>query len=173
MSRTRIHNLAISLDGFATREPQSTEAPFGHAGQRLHDWMFGTRFWARQGAPGGAADAGGSAGVDHAFAERHGIGFGAEIMGANKFGPRAGRTIRTGRAGGGRHGVQRGRGVLGLGLLLRPHHRNRGAAPGLHPARRLDLAPHALTVDARPRRTQPVADPDGAVGTWLRSEPPV
>jgi len=54
MSRTRIHNLAISLDGFATREPQSTEAPFGHAGQRLHDWMFGTRFWARQGAPGGA-----------------------------------------------------------------------------------------------------------------------
>ena len=66
MSRTRIHNLAISLDGFATREPQSTEAPFGHAGQRLHDWMFGTRFWARQGAPGGAADAGGSAGVDHA-----------------------------------------------------------------------------------------------------------
>ncbi len=23
MSRTRIHNLAISLDGFATREPQS------------------------------------------------------------------------------------------------------------------------------------------------------
>ncbi len=87
MSRTRIHNLAISLDGFATREPQSTEAPFGHAGQRLHDWMFGTRFWARQGAPGGAADAGGSAGVDHAFAERHGIGFGAEIMGANKFGP--------------------------------------------------------------------------------------
>jgi hypothetical protein len=87
MSRTRIHNLAISLDGFATREPQSTEAPFGHAGQRLHDWMFGTRFWARQGAPGGAADAGGSAGGDHAFAERHGIGFGAEIMGANKFGP--------------------------------------------------------------------------------------
>ena len=64
MSRARIHNLAISLDGFATREPQSTEAPFGHAGQRLHDWMFGTRFWARQGAPGGAADAGGSAGVD-------------------------------------------------------------------------------------------------------------
>jgi NADPH:quinone reductase-like Zn-dependent oxidoreductase len=40
MSRTRIHNLAISLDGFATREPQSTEAPFGHAGQRLHDLAF-------------------------------------------------------------------------------------------------------------------------------------
>ena len=39
--------------------------------------MFGTRFW----------DAGGTAGVDDAFAERHGYGIGAEIMGANKFGP--------------------------------------------------------------------------------------
>ena len=77
MSLTRIHNLSISLDGFATGEPQSAEAPFGHAGERLHEWMFGTRFW----------DAGGSAGVDDAFAERHSHGIGAEIMGANKFGP--------------------------------------------------------------------------------------
>ena len=58
MSRTRIHNLSISLDGFATGEPQSADAPFGHAGERLHQWMFGTRFW----------DAGGTAGVDDAFA---------------------------------------------------------------------------------------------------------
>ena len=36
--------------------------------------------------------------------------------------------------------VQRGRGDLGVGLLLRPLHRNRGAAPGLHPALRLDMA---------------------------------
>ena len=77
MSLTRIHNLSISLDGFATGEPQSADAPFGHAGERLHEWMFGTRFW----------DAGGTAGVDDAFAERHGYGIGAEIMGANKFGP--------------------------------------------------------------------------------------
>jgi dihydrofolate reductase len=77
MSLTRIHNLAISLDGYATGEPQSKEAPFGHAGERLHEWMFATRFW----------EEGGSTGVDNAFAERHGVGFGAEIMGANKFGP--------------------------------------------------------------------------------------
>jgi len=87
MSRTRIHNLSISLDGFATGEPQSAEAPFGHAGERLHDWMFRTRFWALAGAPAGVAEVGGSEGVDHAYAERHGIGIGAEIMGANKFGP--------------------------------------------------------------------------------------
>ncbi len=77
MSQTRVHNLSISLDGFATGEPQSAEAPFGHAGQRLHTWMFATRFWAE----------GGTTGVDHAFAERHGVGIGAEIMGAGKFGP--------------------------------------------------------------------------------------
>ena len=82
MSRTRIHNFAISLDGFATGEPQSAEAPFGHAGERLHQWMFATRFWAEM--TGGT---GGSSGVDDAFAERHSTGFGAEIMGANKFGP--------------------------------------------------------------------------------------
>lgn len=78
MSLTRIHNLSISLDGFATGEPQSAEAPFGHAGQRLHEWMFRTRFWDAEG---------GASGVDDAFAERHGVGIGAEIMGAHKFGP--------------------------------------------------------------------------------------
>lgn len=76
-SLTRVHNLSVSLDGFATGEPQSEQAPFGHAGQRLHEWMFATRFW----------DAAGTVGVDNAFAERHGPGIGAEIMGANKFGP--------------------------------------------------------------------------------------
>ena len=77
MSRTRVHNFAISLDGFGTGEPQSLEAPFGHAGHRLHEWMFRTSFW----------KAGGTSGVDDAFAVRHGYGIGAEIMGANKFGP--------------------------------------------------------------------------------------
>jgi dihydrofolate reductase len=77
MPRTRIHNLSVSLDGFATGEPQSLEAPFGHAGERLHQWMFATRFWKD----------GGTTGVDDAFAQRQGSGVGAEIMGANKFGP--------------------------------------------------------------------------------------
>ena len=77
MSLARIHNFSISLDGFATGEPQSLEAPFGHAGQRLHQWMMRTRYW----------DASGTDGVDNAFAERHGPGIGAEIMGSNKFGP--------------------------------------------------------------------------------------
>jgi dihydrofolate reductase len=77
MSRVRVHNFSISLDGFGTGDGQSLEAPFGHAGQRLHAWMFATRFW----------DDAGTAGVDDAFAERHEPGIGAEIMGAGKFGP--------------------------------------------------------------------------------------
>ena len=77
MSLTRVHNLSISLDGFATGERQSAEAPFGHAGQRLHEWMIATRFW----------DPSGTSGVDDAFAQRHSVGIGAEIMGAHKFGP--------------------------------------------------------------------------------------
>ena len=30
MSRVRVHNFSISLDGFATGEDQSLEAPLGH-----------------------------------------------------------------------------------------------------------------------------------------------
>src|SRR5437764_182362 len=77
MPRVRVHNFSISLDGFGTGDGLSLEAPFGHAGHRLHEWMFATRFW----------DAAGTAGVDNAFAERHEHGIGAEIMGARKFGP--------------------------------------------------------------------------------------
>jgi len=77
MTRARVHNFAISLDGFGAGEPQSKESPFGHAGERLHEWMFRTSFWAD----------GGSTGVDDAYAQRNLDGIGAEIMGANKFGP--------------------------------------------------------------------------------------
>lgn len=82
MSLTRVHNFSISLDGFATGEPQSLEAPFGHAGERLHEWMFATRWWSQD-----AGEPGGSQGIDDAFARQHSPGIGAEIMGANKFGP--------------------------------------------------------------------------------------
>ena len=82
MSRTRIHSLSISLDGFGTGEGQSAESPFGHAGHRLVQWMFATRFGADMfGQPGGTT------GVDNAFAQQWAPGIGAEIMGANKFGP--------------------------------------------------------------------------------------
>ena len=77
MSLLRVHNFSISLDGFGTGEGQSLETPFGHAGERLHGWMFATQSWQQ---------AGGSAGIDDAFARQTDREIGAEIMGARKFG---------------------------------------------------------------------------------------
>ncbi|HXE43892.1 MAG TPA: dihydrofolate reductase family protein [Conexibacter sp.] len=82
MALARVHNFSISLDGFGTGEGQAAATPFGHAGQRLHEWMFATRFGRRM-----LGKSGGSEGVDDAMAERHTPGIGAEIMGAGKFGP--------------------------------------------------------------------------------------
>ncbi|MEU8192254.1 dihydrofolate reductase family protein [Microbispora amethystogenes] len=85
MSRVRVHNFAVSLDGFATGEGQSLEEPFGHAGGRLHEWFFETRtFQAMQGKTGG------STGVEDAIVRTWDTGIGAEIMGRNKFGPQRG-----------------------------------------------------------------------------------
>jgi dihydrofolate reductase len=83
MSRVRIHNFSVSLDGFATGEGQALEKPFGHAGHRLHEWMFATRF----GRSEVLGEDGGTEGVDNVMALAHGPGIGAEIMGAGKFGP--------------------------------------------------------------------------------------
>ncbi|SEN75946.1 dihydrofolate reductase family protein [Actinacidiphila rubida] len=85
MSRVRVHNFSVSLDGYGTGEGQSMEAPFGHAGERLHSWFFETRtFHQMQGRPGGGT------GADDALASAWGPGIGAEIMGRNKFGPQRG-----------------------------------------------------------------------------------
>ncbi len=81
MSRARVQTFSISLDGFGTGEPQTHETPFGHAGERLHEWMFATR-WGRAMFGG----SGGSGGIDDAVAQTYAVGIGAEIMGANKFG---------------------------------------------------------------------------------------
>ncbi|MBS2939925.1 dihydrofolate reductase family protein [Nocardioides sp. J2M5] len=75
MPLVRVSSFAISLDGYGAGEPQSFEAPFGHAGMKLHEWRFAT--W-QPGAPNG---------VDALFGRQYDVGFGAEIMGANKFGP--------------------------------------------------------------------------------------
>ena len=84
MSRVRVHNFSLSLDGFGTGEGQSLESPFGHAGHRLNEWFFPTRsFQEMQGKTG-------TTGIDDAFAGNWGPGIGAEIMGRNKFGPQRG-----------------------------------------------------------------------------------
>ena len=72
MSLARVQQISISLDGFATGEGQTLDAPFGHAGERLHEWMFATRWWGeRVGEPGG------SGGIDDAFLRPFAAGIGA------------------------------------------------------------------------------------------------
>jgi dihydrofolate reductase len=83
MSLARVQFFSISLDGFGTGEPQSLDTPFGHAGERLHEWMFTTRSWNER----AGGERGGTGGIDDAFTRLHDVGIGAEIMGANKFGP--------------------------------------------------------------------------------------
>lgn len=85
-----MHNLALSLDGFATGEGQSLEAPFGHAGGRLMEWFFPTRTFVSMSGHESEAVGAGTTGVDDDFASRWGEGIGAEIMGRNKFGPQRG-----------------------------------------------------------------------------------
>ena len=76
MSKVRIHNMSVSLDGFSTGADQGPKAPFGHAGDRLMRWFTGTHsFRLMQGQEGGTT------GIDDAFASKWGPGIGVEIMG--------------------------------------------------------------------------------------------
>ena len=83
MSKLRVHNLVVSLDGFATGEEQSLDAAFGHAQQAFMEWFEKIRIW-RALAPDGQL------GPDEAIASAWGTAIGAEIMGRNKFRPTTG-----------------------------------------------------------------------------------
>jgi dihydrofolate reductase len=80
--------LGVSLDGFGTGDGQSAEAPFGHAGQRLLQWLIDTRTFAGLHLQTGLHDdTQGATGIDDDVAARSWEGVGVEIMGAGKFGP--------------------------------------------------------------------------------------
>jgi dihydrofolate reductase len=81
MSLARVQSFSISLDGFGTGEGLRREEPFGHAGDRLHEWMFVTRWWHER-----VGESGGSGGIDDALLRQYATGVGAEIMGAGKYG---------------------------------------------------------------------------------------
>src|SRR3954470_15676461 len=81
MGLARVQSFSISVDGFGTGVGLSREHPFGHAGERLHEWMFATRWWHEM-----MGESGGSRGIDDALVRLHDPGVGAEIMGAGKFG---------------------------------------------------------------------------------------
>jgi dihydrofolate reductase len=82
MTKVRVDNFSISLDGYGAGVDQGPDAPFGHAGTRLHEWMFATRTGRRN-----IGLDGGTAGIDDDMLVRGDQGVGATIMGRNMFGP--------------------------------------------------------------------------------------
>ena len=82
MTRVRVHNFSISLDGYGAGPRQTLENPLGVGGPALHTWFVATRtFLSMMGKPGGTT------GPDDDMAARFGVGVGAFIMGRNMFGP--------------------------------------------------------------------------------------
>lgn len=82
MSRTRVHNLNISLDGYAAGEHVTLDHPIGGA-ERLFGGFDG-RFIH------GIGEVDAPVTVDRALTTLWGQGIGAEIMGRRKFGPQVG-----------------------------------------------------------------------------------
>jgi dihydrofolate reductase len=82
MAKVRVAGFSISVDGFGAGPEQSLENPLGKRGRELHQWFFGTRSFRAM-----IGEAGGSDGIDEAYAHRAMDGFGAFILGRNMFGP--------------------------------------------------------------------------------------
>jgi dihydrofolate reductase len=82
MTKLRVHNFSISVDGYGVGPNQSLDNPLGVGGMALHQWFFSTRTFQRMhGGDGGAT------GVDDDFAARGFANIGAWILGRNMFGP--------------------------------------------------------------------------------------
>jgi dihydrofolate reductase len=82
MTRVRVHNFTISLDGYGAGPNQTLETPLGVGGESLHRWYIPTRTFHSM-----IGKSGGSTGADDDMAARYLKGVGAYIMGRNMFGP--------------------------------------------------------------------------------------
>src|SRR5687768_9260370 len=82
MSKIKVMNFTISIDGFGAGPGQSLETPLGVGGEELHNWMFPTKMFRKMGG-----NDNGTEGIDNAFIEKAFENVGAWIMGRNMFGP--------------------------------------------------------------------------------------
>jgi hypothetical protein len=80
--KLRVHSLTMSLDGYVAGPEQGPEQPLGVGGERLHEWVYPTRTFARM-----TGQDGGETGVDDDFVARGEDNIGATVMGRNMFGP--------------------------------------------------------------------------------------
>jgi dihydrofolate reductase len=70
------------LDGYAAGPDQSVEDPLGVGGEKLHEWVFTTRYGRQM-----IGESGGDEGIDDRFLKQGDEGIGATVMGRNMFGP--------------------------------------------------------------------------------------
>jgi dihydrofolate reductase len=82
MTRVRVANFTISLDGYGAGPDQGVNNPLGVGGEALHDWIISTRSWRQM-----HGNEGGAKGIDDDFAARGIKNVGAWILGRNMFGP--------------------------------------------------------------------------------------
>lgn len=82
MTRVRVENFTISLDGYGAGPDQAADHPLGLGGEGLHEWVVSTHAWRQL-----HGEEGGASGIDNDFAVRGINNFGAWIMGRNMFGP--------------------------------------------------------------------------------------
>lgn len=85
MSRLRVHNFSISLDGYGAGPDQDLANPLGVGGEALHGWFVTTRTFRQM---IGKDD--GTTGIDNDFASRGFKNVGAWIIGRNMFAPSRG-----------------------------------------------------------------------------------
>ena len=83
MTKLRVHNFSISLDGYGAGPDQSVDDPLGVGGEHMHDWVFETR----TGRAIILGKDGGETGIDDDLIAAGFDGIGATIMGRNMFGP--------------------------------------------------------------------------------------
>jgi dihydrofolate reductase len=80
MSKVRILNFTISIDGYGAGPNQTMDNPLGVGGEELHNWMVKTAtFHKMYGAEGGTE------GIDNDFTARGVVNIGAWILGRNMF----------------------------------------------------------------------------------------
>jgi len=96
MPKLRVHNFAVSLDGFGAGPHQDCEHPLGIGGERLHEWVWRTRTGRRM-----IGEDGGDTGVDDEFMTRGDAGIAATIMAGTCSGRSGGTGAqKSGRVGG-------------------------------------------------------------------------
>jgi dihydrofolate reductase len=83
VSKLRIHNFLVSLDGYSTGIGQSTSAAFGHAQKEFRIWFDRCRTWR-------GLEPDGNVGAAEGIASMWEAAIGAMIMGRNHFRPTTG-----------------------------------------------------------------------------------